>query len=95
MLCLNHRHQILLKKNIFICKELVIFLKGKVKNIMNVQEKESGGIQEYCIYAMEKYFTIKDYDFEEYVVRNIWKTAFSVNWKKENEDGLNSIVSIL
>lgn len=43
---------------------------------------------------MEKYVTIK-VDFEEYLVRRVWKTAFSVTCKKEDEDGSECIVLIL
>ena len=46
------------------------------------------------MYAMEKYVTIKE-DFEEYLGKSIQKSARSVNWKKEDEDGSNRIVLIL
>lgn len=59
---------------------------------MNVQEKESGEVQLYCISAMENYVTIKDNYFEKYLVRNIWKIAFGFNWKKGDGDRSLSIL---
>lgn len=60
---------------------------------MNVEKRVSGGILLPCTND-GKICTIIDDDFEKYLLINIWKTAFSVNWKKEDDDRPKSTISI-